>query len=81
MLRVQGGRGENVIFIFLSNFQHGGVCVVPTLKLSMTVAVQITPAVSSLLAFETMQAALKTTGTVSNFFSFFADFKPEHTIA
>lgn len=37
----------------------------------MTVAVRITPAVSSFLAFETIQAALETTGIVWIFFFFF----------
>lgn len=50
------------------------------LKLSTTVAVQIAPAVSSLSALETIQAAVETTGIVWTFL-IFADFKPEHTIA
>lgn len=50
-----------------------------TLKLSTTVAVQNTPAVSSPLAYKTVQVALETTGIVRIFVIYiFVDFKPEH---
>lgn len=66
ILSFRGGRTEP---LFVYSISRWCVCAAATLKLSMTVAsVQVTPAVSSLLEFETIRASLETSGAVQDSF-------------
>lgn len=70
ILSFRGGRTEP-LFVYSISWWCVCVCVraAATLKLSMTVAsVQVTPAVSSLLEFETIRASLETSVAVQDSF-------------
>lgn len=68
ILSFRGGRTEP-LFVYSISRWCVCVCAAATLQLSMTVAsVQVTPAVSSLLEFETIRASLETSGAVQDSF-------------